>query len=80
MSKSLLYLRLCEKNAIVFVLNVSTDNSIVESLAWIFFSELCLDKSWKLIEIYFFIESIRIEIFNNKTCKVTFGFEYIIII
>ena len=51
----------------------------MESLAWIIFPEICLDKSWKLIEIFFFYQiDTRIKKFNNKNCKVIFGFEYII--
>ena len=58
--------------------NVSTDNSIVESLAWIIFPEICSDKSWKLTEIFYFYQiDTRIKVFNNKNCKVTFGFEYV---
>ena len=61
----------------LFVFNISTDNSIVESLAWIVFPEICLDKSWKLTEIFYFYQiDMGIKIFNNKNCKVTFGFEY----
>ena len=62
----------------LFVFNISTDNSIEESLAWIIFPEICLDKCWKLTEIFYFYQiDTGIKIFNNKNCKVTFGFEYI---
>ena len=50
----------------------------MESLAWIIFPEICLDKFWKLTEIFYFYQiDTGITIFNNKNCKVTFGFEYI---
>ena len=57
----------------LFFFNVSTDNSIVESLAWISFHKICSDKSWKLTEIFLYT---GIKILNNKNCNVTFGFEY----
>ena len=61
-----------------FFLNESTENLIVESLAWIIFPEFCLDKSWKLTDIFHLYQiETGTEIFNNKNCKVTFGFEYI---
>ena len=64
----------------LFVFNISTDNSIVESLAWIIFPEICSDKSWKLTEIcYFYQIETGIKIFKNKNCKITFGFQYILI-
>ena len=60
-----------------FLFNESTDNSIVESLALIIFHEFCLDKSRKLIEIFYFNQiETGIEIFSNKSCQVTFSFEY----
>ena len=63
----------------LFVFNVSTDNSIVKSLAGIIFPEICSDKSWKLTEIFHFYQiKTGIKIFNNKNCEVTFGFKYII--
>ena len=55
--------------------NVSTDNSIVESLAWINSPEICLNKSWKLIEIFYIYHiETETEIFNNRNSKVTFVF------
>ena len=41
------------------------------------FPEICSDKSWKLTEIFYFYQiDTGIKLFNNKNCKVTFGFEY----
>ena len=39
--------------------------------------EICSDKSSKLTEIFHFYKiDTGKKIFNNKTCKVTVGFEY----
>ena len=62
----------------LFIFNISTDNSIVESLAWIIFPEICWDKSWEITEVFHIYQiDTGIKIFNNKNCKVTFGFEYL---
>ena len=74
----MVHLRICEK-VLFFGFNESTDNSVVESLAWIIFHELCLGNSWKPIEVFYFNQiKAGIEIFDNKNCQVIFGFEYLI--
>ena len=60
------------RNCKLFIFNVSTDtcSSIVESLAWIIFPEICSDKSWKLTEIFYFYQiNTGIKIFNNKNWR-----------
>ena len=66
MSKPVIYWRIVRKCKL-FVFNVSTNNSVVESLAWIIFPEICSDKSWKLTEIFYFHQiDTGIKIFDNK--------------
>ena len=49
----------------------------MDSLARIISYAFCWDTSWKINEIFYLNQSIpEIEIFRDKKCLVTFGFEY----
>ena len=64
--KTMVVLRFCEKMR----------NYCFLSLAWTISFEFCWDKSWKTNETFYFnqIETGK-EIFTDKKCQVTFGFE-----
>ena len=68
------FVRKCE----ILVFNESIrDNSIMELLAWIFFSEFGWDKSWKTNGIFYFNQiELGIGISSDTKCRVTFDFEY----
>ena len=60
------FFRKCE----IVVFNESTDNSIMESLLWMIFYELCWNKSWKTNTIYYLNQIIpEMEIFRDKLSR-----------
>ena len=66
------------RNCEIRVFNEITDSSMMDSLARIVVFAFCWDNSQKANKIFYFNQiAPGIEIFSDKKCKVTFGFEYI---